>query len=187
MDMSQATLYSGGAKGAEAAFGAAAEAHGVGEVTFTFPGHDALRTRGLRELSPDDLALRSVSVQYVTKLMRRDYPSHSTDEPAFRSLLESICWQVASGQEVFVVGEILPDMTVRGGTGWGAEFAKLCNKPLFVFDQQRPGWFRWDASRWASIKSPCVTRQRFTGTGTRALTEAGAEAIVDLFARSFGR
>ena len=31
----------------------------------------------------------------------------------------------------------MPDDTVKGGTGWGAEFAKLCNKPLFVFDQDK--------------------------------------------------
>ncbi len=187
MQMSTMTLFSGGAKGTEAAFGQAAESHGVDEVNFTFPGHDPVRTRGLRELSEDDLSLRGVSVQYVPKLMRRDYPSHSVDENVFRRLLESICWQVASGQEVFVVGEILPDLTVRGGTGWGAEFAKLCNKPLFVFDQQRQGWFRWELSRWASVKAPSITRQRFTGPGTRALTEAGAQAIVDLFSRSFCR
>ena len=35
------------------------------------------------------------------------------------------------------------DHTVKGGTGWGAEFAKLCNKPLFVFDQERDRWFAW--------------------------------------------
>lgn len=185
MAAAKATLFSGGAKGSEEAFGIAAEARGLDEVTFTFAGHEPVRKRGLRELSPDDLALRDVSVQYVTKLMRRDYPSHSGDETAFRSLLQSICWQVASGQEIFVVGEILPDMTVRGGTGWGAEFAKLCNKPLYVFDQQRLGWFRWESSNWALVKAPSITRQRFTGTGTRALTEAGAQAIADLFSRSF--
>ena len=32
---------------------------------------------------------------------------------------------------------------MRGGTGWGAEFAKLCNKPLYVFDQEKDGWFEW--------------------------------------------
>ena len=42
------------------------------------------------------------------------------------------------------IGTIQDDHTVRGGTGWGAEFAKLCNKPLFVFDQDKNGWFMWD-------------------------------------------
>lgn len=182
-DTPRATLYSGGARGTEEAFGVAAEAHGLAEVNFSFAGHEPVRLRGLRLLSPEDLALREVSVQYVTRLMGRGYPG-LPDEASFRSLLQSICWQVASGQEVFVVGEILPDGTVRGGTGWGAEFAKLCHKPLFVFDQQRLGWFRWETN-WTPVKSPVITRSRFTGTGTRALTEAGAQAIAQLLQRSF--
>lgn len=178
------TLFSGGACGSETAFGLAAEAHGLDEVTFTFAGHKTSRQTGLRVLNDEDLSLREVSVQYVTRLMGRSYPSYP-DESDIRRLLQSICWQVASGQEVFVVGEILPDATVRGGTGWGAEFAKICNKPLFVFDQQRQGWFHWDQTRWASIKAPTITKARFTGTGTRSLAEAGAQAITRLFERSF--
>ena len=102
----RATLFSGGAAGSESAFGEAAEACGLDEVTFCFDGHEPVRQRGLRLLSADDLALRDVSVQYVTRLMGRSYPSHA-DEPSFKALLQSICWQVLSGQEVFVVGEIL--------------------------------------------------------------------------------
>jgi hypothetical protein len=183
-ETSRATLFSGGATGSEAAFGAAAELYGLDEVTFSFAGHEPTRQRGLRLLSADDLALRDVSVQYVSKLMGRSYPSH-TDEGNFKALIQSICWQVISGQEVFVVGEILPDLTVRGGTGWGAEFAKLCDKPLFVFDQQRQGWFRWEPTRWTPVRHPVISKAKFTGTGTRSLTEAGAQAISELFSRSF--
>jgi len=41
-------LFSGGATGAESAFGACAERHGVEEVNFTFDGHTISRTRGVR-------------------------------------------------------------------------------------------------------------------------------------------
>lgn len=185
-DPASTTLFSGGALGSESAFGAAAEAYGIQEVTFTFAGHEPLRLRGLRELSPEDLSLRDVSVQYVSRLMGRSYPSH-TDELSFRSLLQSICWQVASGKEIFVVGEILPDDTVKGGTGWGAEFAKICNKPLYVFDQAQGEWFRWEQTRWAVARNVIITRETFTGTGTRALNETGRQGILDLFQRSFIR
>jgi len=40
------------------------------------------------------------------------------------------------------VGHILEDGTVKGGTGWGAEFAKLCIN-LFVFDQDEDRWYGW--------------------------------------------
>jgi hypothetical protein len=94
---------------------------------------------------------------------------------------------VNSGQEIYVVGKILPDQTVRGGTGWGAEFAKLCNKPLVVFDQDQAGWFRWNGDVFERSANPVITHPHFTGTGTRFLTEAGRAAIEALFARSFPR
>ena len=81
---------------------------------------------------------------YVSKLMNRRY----TEGPTLRKILQTIWYQVNHGQEIYVVGSILDDGTVRGGTGWGAEFAKLCNKPLFVFDQPNKRWFQWDAEEW---------------------------------------
>ena len=41
-------LFSGGAVGAEDAFGACAEQFGIEEVNFSFDGHKPARTRGLR-------------------------------------------------------------------------------------------------------------------------------------------
>jgi hypothetical protein len=50
---------------------------------------------------------------------------------------------VTNGRDVFVVGKINPDGTVTGGTGIGAELAKLFNKRLHVFDQEQNAWFGW--------------------------------------------
>jgi hypothetical protein len=97
-------------------------------------------------------------------------------------------YQVNNGQEIYVIGTILDDGTVRGGTGWGAEFAKLCNKPLQVFDQAKDGWFTWADGEWrahAAGAGPVITHRHFTGTGTRTLEANGVRAIEALFARSF--
>ncbi len=114
-------LYSGGAQGAESAFGAQAETHGIDEVNFTFDGHPIVRTRGLHVLNHEELRNGDVSLEYVSRLMNRRY----TEGPTMRKILQSIWYQVNHGQEVYVVGHILDDKTVKGGTGWGAEFAKL--------------------------------------------------------------
>ena len=76
---------------------------------------------------------------------------------------------------------------MRGGTGWGAEFAKLCNKPLFVFDQEKDGWFEWTGREWKNRDgdTPRITHPHFTGTGTRHIGENGKQAIEDLFTKSF--
>ena len=178
-------LFSGGAQGAEAAFGAEAERHGIEEVNFTFDGHAIERHRGLRMLNHEELLAGDVSLEYVSRLMNRRY----TESPTLRRILQSIWYQVNNGQEIYVIGSIMDDDTVRGGTGWGAEFAKLCNKPLFVFDQEKNDWFEWTGRDWKrrNGETPRVTHPHFTGTGTRNIGENGKKAIEDLFTKSFGK
>jgi len=177
------TLFSGGAQGAESFFGEMAEKYGLTEVNFSFEGHKEARTRGLRRLSAEELARKDVSLGYVSKLLHRDF----TNAPLMRNVLQSIMYQVDSGLEVFVVGAIQDDGTVKGGTGWGAEFAKICNKPLYVFSQDEGRWFKWnhEETAWLGVDAPVVGKALFTGTGTRFLTESGGKAIEELFARSF--
>ncbi len=179
----KAVLYSGGAAGTEQFFGAQAEMWGIEEVNFTFDGHQSERSRGLRFLTSDELALKDVSITYVAKLMGREY----SRAPLFRKVLQSICWQISSGEEVVVVGSIQPDNTVKGGTGWGAEYAKICNKPLLVFDQEKDAWFRWNEEAWQEEKEPVLSNNRFAATGTRFLEANGKKAIIDLFTRSFNK
>jgi hypothetical protein len=117
----------------------------------------------------------------VSRLMNRKYH----DTALMQKVLQSIWHQINNGQEIYVVGEILEDGTVKGGTGWGAEFAKLCNKPLFVFAQSRNQWFRWHAAAWVPEEAPMINHMHFSGTGTRSLKDNGLKAINDLFDRSF--
>ena len=176
-------LYSGAANGAEEAFGAAAERHGIQEVNFTFEGHNDCRKRGIRVLTNAELQQGDVSLTYVSRLMNRTY----SDSPVFRKILQSIWHQINSGQEVYVVGHILPNGTVKGGTGWGAEFAKLCNKPLCVFDQEKDRWFHWSGDAWVEKGEPTISHSRIAGTGTRSIQPNGMGAINALFDRSFGK
>lgn len=187
MKRDECVLFSGAANGAEAEFGAAAERRGIDEVNFTFEGHKDARTRGIRVLTHEELAHGDVSLSYVSNLMHRQYP----ETPLFKKVLQSIWHQVNNGQEVYVVGNILDDGTVKGGTGWGAEFAKLCNKPLYVFDQVKEGWFHWTGAgagagtSWEKDEAPVITHPHFTGTGTRFIENHARRAIEELFERSF--
>jgi hypothetical protein len=184
MQPADSILFSGGAPGAEAEFGACAERHGIEEVNFTFEGHKIDRHRGVRVLNHEELQNGDVSLEYVGRLMQRRY----TDAPTIRKVLQTLWYQVNSGQEIYVIGTILDDGTVRGGTGWGAEFAKLCNKPLFVFDQEKNGWRKWTGEAWQALDqatAPVITHPHFTGTGTRTLKDQSKKAIEDLFSRSF--
>lgn len=185
MNKEDCILFSGGAAGAEQAFGETAERLGIEEVNFSFDGHSLVRHRGLRVLNHEELQAGDVSLEYVGRLMHRRY----TNAPTIRKILQTIWYQVNHGQEIYVIGTILEDGTVRGGTGWGAEFAKLCNKPLHVFDQEQDAWSTWTGTEWTRRQSndqPVMTHVHITGTGTRLLQDNGRRAIEELFKRSFG-
>ncbi|HEX3072726.1 MAG TPA: hypothetical protein VHP30_03850 [Ignavibacteriales bacterium] len=181
MNKEECILFSGAAMGAESEFGENAEKYGIEEVNFTFEGHEDKRKRGIRVLNKEELQNGDVSLTYISKLMNRKYPN----TPLFRKVLQTIWFQVNSSREVFVIGWIQEDGTVKGGTGWGAEFAKMCNKPLFVFDQDKDKWFTWEKEKWTEAKNPVITHAHFAGTGTRFLEANGKKAVEDLFKRSF--
>ncbi|MCF8078580.1 MAG: hypothetical protein K9K88_04785 [Desulfobacterales bacterium] len=180
-DRKRITLYSGGHRGTEAEFGRQAEIAGLEEVNFTFPGHACQRTRGLVELSAEDLNKGDVSMEIVSMRMNRSF----SKADKIRKVIQSIFHMVNRGYQVFTVGWIQDDGTVKGGTGWAVELAKLFNRPLSVFDQDHNAWFSWKENQWQE-DLPTIGSETFVGTGTRNLTAEGKAAIQDLFQRSFG-
>lgn len=184
------TLFTGGAAGAEAAFGQLAERWGLTEVNFTFPGHVQARTRGAVELSERELKAGDVSLAYVSRRLQRTY---STEGTLIRKVLQTLWQMVSRSQKVLVVGAIQADGTVVGGTGWSVELARMWNKDLWVYDQDRQAWFTWSASvsdddatdgRW--VPGECrIDATRIAGTGTRYLQPHAQAALEELFERSF--
>ncbi len=176
------TLLSGGAIGAEAEFGVCAEEWGLTELNFSFAGRNPARTRGIVVLNPEELAQGAVSAVYMEAHMHRKYP----DTPLFRKTLQSIWHQVNTAGEIFSVGVILDDDTVKGGTGWAVELARHWGKPVYVFDQEKKTWFTWTEDGWVGAGEPRIDSRRFAGTGTRNLSDEGKAAIRTLFERTFG-
>lgn len=176
------TLYSGGAPGAEAVFGELAEKWGVKEVNFTFDGHVQARTRGAHPLTEQELAAGDVSLAYVSRRLRRSWSSSAP----IKRVLQSLWHMVSAAQQVFVVGAIQEDGTVTGGTGWSVELARMWSKRLWVYDQDKDEWYRWNGDDWLP-GTPRIESTAFCGTGTRYLAENGRDAIIALFERSFAK
>jgi hypothetical protein len=180
-DCSNFTLYSGGHRGAEAEFGKAAEKWGLQEVNFSFEGHAPERTRGVQILESAELDKGDVSMEIVSLRMGRTYARANR----IRKVIQSIFHMVNKGYHVIAIGWIQPDNTVKGGTGWGVELAKLFNRPVHVYDQDKKAWFTWKDNNWVA-DTPVITDETFVGTGTRNLDAEGTQAVHDLFERSFG-
>ncbi|MCB2183557.1 MAG: hypothetical protein KQH63_16100 [Desulfobulbaceae bacterium] len=181
MDKANCTLYSGGMKGAESAFGEAAEKWGMKEVTFSYEGHALSRDKNVVVLSDEDLARGDISMELASRMMSRTY----YEKKKIRKVLQSIFHMVNKGHQVFAVGVILGDNTVKGGTGWAVELAKLFNRPVSVFDQEKMKWFSWKEMSWQE-DSPRIKYDTIAGSGTRNLSDEGKKAIEQLFADSFG-
>jgi len=181
MDKTKCTLFSGGMKGAEAAFGEAAEKWGVQEVNFSYEGHVMARDRNMQLLSEDELSRGDISMELASKMMNRTY----YEKKKIRKVLQSIFHMVNKGHQVFAVGKILEDDTVKGGTGWAVELARLFNRPVSVYDQEKKAWFTWKEGGWQP-DLPTIGFETIAGSGTRNLTDDGQQAIEELFARSFG-
>jgi hypothetical protein len=175
------TLYSGGLKGAETAFGEAAEKWSIKEVNFTYAGQKTARGKNEVVLSEDDLKRGDISMELVSKMMNRTY--YETEK--IRKVLQTIFHMINKGHQVFVIGTILEDNTVKGGTGWAVELAKLFNRPLSVFDQEKNSWYSWKLGAWTK-DTPKIENETFVGSGTRNLAENGRKAIEELFAGTFG-
>lgn len=180
MKASDVIMYSGGHKGAEAEFGRQAERHGIEEVNYSFEGHRMEHTRGTRTLTDDELAEGNVSMEIVSQRLGRKF--HEAD--LIRRVIQSIYHMVNNGYQVFTIGWIQADNTVKGGTGWGVELAKLFNRPLSVYDQEKKAWFTWTNNAWVR-DTPVIAHGTFCGTGTRNLTDDARAAIAELFDRSF--
>lgn len=180
-DRHKAMLYSGGHKGAEAEFGRQAQRWGLREVTFSFKGHQMEWSQDVRVLSAAELEKGDVSMEIVSRRLGRRYSS--VDK--IRRVVQSLFHIVNHSYQVFAVGWIQDDKTVRGGTGWGVELAKFFNRPLHVFDQDRNAWFTWSGTDWVEAQ-PTIDERPFAGTGTRRLSDNGRAAIEALFVRSFG-
>jgi len=179
---SSITLYSGGHKGTETEFGRLAEEWGLGEIHFSFKGHNIERTQGVvRVLSPEELDKGNVSMEIVSTRLGRNF----SQVEKIRKVIQSIFHMVNNGYQVITVGWVQADNTVKGGTGWGVELAKLFNRPINVYDQEKQDWFSWKDGRWVA-ETPVITHKTFVGTGTRNLSDDGRAALRRLFETSFG-
>ncbi|MBF0430105.1 MAG: hypothetical protein HQK83_02410 [Fibrobacteria bacterium] len=180
MDNKDYCLYSGGLKGAEKTFGECAEKYNIDEKNFSFEGHTPARDKNLTILSEEELRKGNISMEIVSARMNRRY-AHAEK---IKKIFQVIFHMINKGYQVFAIGWIQPDNTIKGGTGWGIELAKFFNRPISVFDQDTNKWSTWKDNAWVSDE-PVISHKTFCGTGTRNLSVEGKKAIEELFSRSF--
>jgi hypothetical protein len=149
-------------------------------MNFTFDGHVQAHTRGAIPLTEAELSQGDVSLAYVARKLRRGFGEGTM----LRRVLQSLWHQVSRAEQVFVIGTIQEDGTVTGGTGWSVELARMWNKRLWVYDQEKECWYRWNGEDWVE-GIPVIDSANYCGTGSRQLTPSGIAAVESLLERSF--
>lgn len=119
----------------------------------------------------------------------------------YMNLLARNWCQVKYSKQVIAIGTIINPgeksskgyyckskyQSVDGGTGYAVQMAIDNLKEVYVFDQVKEKWFRWSYSSMSFIETSCpkIMVQNFAGIGTRDITDAGINAIKDVYRKTF--
>jgi hypothetical protein len=182
-------LLSGGADGADSAFGRAATAATHDVVHWSFSGHKTKLRKNLYQLTSEHLTTADPYLLRANKGILRTYPTSSA---VVNDLLRRNFYQVRWSDSVYAVSQFTDDssmLKIDGGTAWACQMyvdrfiydqepMDLCN--LYLFDQGTIKWYGWRRG-WTEIDRPPTPHGIYAGIGSRNLTADGAKAIDDLY------
>jgi len=181
--------FSGGAKGADDAWGMMALDNGHDLIHFTFDGHRSVDPSKSQNLSRRELGEADPYIENAAKSMKRRWPSQN---PHVNDLLRRNYFQVRFAQRVYAVARLLPDdkssLRISGGTAWACQMyvdrwyagRDLVECELYFYDMVSDKWMQWWET-WKEIDRPPVPHGRYAGIGSRDLTDAGIRAIFDAY------
>ena len=183
---------SGGAIGADTAFGEAAYKAGHYTVHYAFNNMNTKckeneKTKILRlelsDLLEGDKALREAQKTLIgNDGKKRRYPTSSV---YVNNLLRRNYHQIKRTNAVYAVSRLTLDKRhVEGGTGWAIEMAihkRILS--IFVFDTNGSQWYiySYDLSQFVPEYSVPRPDGIYTGIGSRELPENGKQAIDNLY------
>ena len=187
MDLKDYINYSGGAKGSDTMWQTIGSEFGLGlQVNYRPEDLQKLNDEEFEECEKAYLSCIKilkrpfmVAHEYVGKLLRRDY------------------MQVRSAKAVFAIGMIIenkqPDsrgyinksgkQIISGGTGYAVEMGIQMNKPVYVFDQIKNQWFKWNGLIFEMCEVPVLTK-KYAGIGTREINSNGLKAIKEIYQKT---
>ena len=173
------SMFSGEAEGSDLYWRGIANQHGIKGKDFTTNNIDKVN----REEATD-------KVIQANKTLNRVFPVQPNKERTqkqadyINNLILRDWLQVKNADTIIAIGR-LKNGIVEGGTGWAVQMAINEGKPVYVFSQNSGKWYKNINGKWESSDVPTLT-PNFAGIGTRELNDAGKQAIVDIFTKTFG-
>jgi len=181
--------FSGGAKGADHAWGLMALDRGHDLIHFTFQGHSSVDKDHSNTLTRAELDSADEHVALAAKSMKRKWPSKN---PHVNDLLRRNYSQIRWAERVYAIANLMPDdksmLRISGGTAWACQMyvdrwysgrdLKECE--LYFYDMESNKWMQWWET-WKAIERPPVPHGRYAAIGSREMTDAGIRAIFDAY------
>lgn len=175
---------SGGAEGADHAWGLMALDRGHSLIHWSFGNHKSTTNTNTKILTADDLKQADPFLKIASKSLKRSWPSKSE---YVNNLLRRNYYQVRSSQRIYAVAKLSNDSSllgISGGTAWACQMyvdrwyteTNFKEIELYVFDQNTNKWMQW-IEEWQEVSSLPCPHGVYAGIGSREITDAGIEAI----------
>lgn len=173
------TCHSGGAMGADLAWGHYANLKNHKVVHYSFQGH---RTNAPKDqvvvLTHEQLKVADSYLEETNKTLKRTVPY---SKPWILNLLRRNYYQINNSSSLYAIGT-LKNNQVEGGTAWAVIMFQNMkpNQPCFLFEQNLNYWLSFENNQWNKINKPITPENNWTGIGSRKLFENGLNAIKEL-------
>lgn len=184
-NFSNNVCISGGAIGADIAWGEIAQNNGHQVIHWSFDTHKPKIKENIYILTDDQLKVADPFLKQANKSLKRSFPTRSKHVD---DLLRRDYWQVVDSDALYIVSWFIRDnslLKINGGSAWAAQiYLDVCianNKipNLYMFEQNEELWYCWE-NKWVQ-KIPPTPTGIYAGIGTRDLNLAGLEAIQNIY------
>jgi len=183
LDSDASVCLSGGALGADAAWGDAARLAGHDVIHWVFAGHSNKAGVPIKErhvLSQQELLVADDALVMANRRLDRRWPIQNQH---VANLLRRNYYQVQWSDACYAISTFEKGQ-VKGGTAWATtmftnRFEGPC--PCYVYDQVRRTWTVWDGEGFLEADEVPAPSGTYAGIGTRELNQHGSRAILDLY------
>lgn len=184
------TNYSGAAIGGDKVWAEVGKEFGIGKQVDYRP-EDLNRLTSIQKAEVENAYQKAVkdlgrgvlsANSFAGGLVRRDYLQAKAADSVFA--ISTILEPGQKDKKGYV--NKTDHQVVEGGTGYAVQMAINLNKPVYVFDQLKNKWFKWENNSFVETETPTLT-SKFAGIGTREINESGKMAIREVYKKTFDK
>jgi hypothetical protein len=161
--------------------------YGVKTIAYSFPNHVQYGAHPY-VMNQKELDEGWEACKIASYILNR--PLYKLDGQRYvKNLICRNWFQVKHADAIFAIGTLVKgtEHLVNGGTGWAVQMAIDNQKDIYLFEQDLKTWMEYDSTREEFVRTDYMPKltQNFAGIGTRAITDDGIQAILNVYEETF--